>query len=176
MNIEDCLRTLELRPGATLEEIKSARNELLQVWHPDKFALNLKLSEKAIEKTLKINEAFRILVSDHNVKQQKHKLKSRKTAQKNNEATEFQKELHRYSKKQESRIKYQDRRNNQKKRAKRQLNFTILYALLVGIFGLILGLKEWAFFLALVVMMIGFVVSFLTYRKPIRKNSLRHYK
>ena len=173
MNIDDCLKILELKPGASIDEIKTARVELLQVWHPDKFASNPKLSEKAKEKTLKINEAFNILVKDLNLTVQKHKSQSKQSAQKNNDTADFQKELQRYSKKQEARLNYQDRRNNQKKHAKRQLNFTILYALLTGLFGLILGLREWTFFLTPVVLIIGLVVSFLTYRKPIKKTGSR---
>ena len=76
MKIDDCFQILELKPDAAIEEIKAARNELLQVWHPDKYASNSKLSEKAIEKTLKINEAFDILVKELNLKEQKHKSKT----------------------------------------------------------------------------------------------------
>jgi DnaJ-class molecular chaperone len=117
MNIEECFRTLELKSNATIEDVKAARNELLQVWHPDKYATNSKLSEKAIEKTLKINEAFNILVRELNPGEQKHRSKT----QKRSDADDFQKELEHYSKKQEAQQKYQDRRNNQRQRAKRQL-------------------------------------------------------
>ena len=166
MKIDECFQILELKPDAAIEEIKAARNELLQVWHPDKYASNSKLSEKAIEKTLKINEAFDILVKELNLKEQKHKSKT----QKRSDADDYQKELERYSKKQQARLKYQERRKNQVKRAKRQLNFAILSAFLAGVLGVVLGLKEWAFFLVLVVLISGFVISFWTYRKPIKKS------
>src|SRR5690349_2461299 len=69
MNIDDCLKILELKRGASIEEIKTARIELLQVWHPDKYVSNPNLSEKAQEKTLKINEAFRILIKEIDLKE-----------------------------------------------------------------------------------------------------------
>jgi curved DNA-binding protein CbpA len=166
MNIEDCFQILELKPDATLEEIKTARNELLQVWHPDKFALNSKLTEKAIEKTLKINEAFSILVKDFRVKEQKYKSKT----QKKPETNEYQKERERFFKKQEAIFKYKELRTNQINHARRQLNFAILYAFLTGVFGLVLGFKEWTFLLVLVILAVGFLISFRTYRKPIKKS------
>ncbi len=166
MDIEDCFRILELKSGATIDEVKAARNELLQIWHPDKFAANAKLSERAQEKTLKLNEAFNILVEDFKVKEQTPGSES----QKNSRDDDYFKELEHFSKKQEARLKYQDRRKNQINRAKRQLNFAILGAFLTGVLGLVLDLKEWAFFLVLVVLISGFVISFWTYRKPVRKS------
>lgn len=51
-------RTLDLEPGASPEEVRQAWRDLAQVWHPDRFAGNERLREKA-EQTLKqINEAY----------------------------------------------------------------------------------------------------------------------
>ncbi|MBX6364215.1 MAG: DnaJ domain-containing protein [Gemmatimonadetes bacterium] len=54
--------TLELRPGASLEEIKRAYRELCQVWHPDRFADKPHLQARAHEKLAAINEAYRELL------------------------------------------------------------------------------------------------------------------
>lgn len=177
MNIEECFKILELNPGATIDEIKAARAELLQVWHPDKFATNAKLSEKAKEKTLKINKAFNVLVSDLKVKEQRFTAQNNRTVRKNvsppqKSADEiaFSKDLRRLAKNQDARIEYKERRRNQTRRAKRQLNFTFLSAFFAGLFGLFIGLKELTLFLVLAVLLIGILISFVTYRKPIKKR------
>lgn len=172
MNIDDCFKVLELKKDATLEDVKAARIELLQVWHPDKFAANSKLSEKARERTLKINEAFNILVKEFKLHEQKYKSRSnqKNSSPASGKSDDYRKERQRFSKKQEAIQKYQERRTKQTKRARRQLDFTILCALLAGVFGLFIGLGEWAFFLTLFVLLSGALMSFLTYRKPIRKS------
>ena len=51
-------RILEVSPDASPEEIKIAWRDLVQVWHPDRFAGNDRLKQRA-EQTLKeINEAY----------------------------------------------------------------------------------------------------------------------
>jgi curved DNA-binding protein CbpA len=178
MNIEECLRILELEPGATIDEVKAARNELLQVWHPDKYLANSKLSEKAQEKTLKINEAFAVLVGELKLKEQlrdsqpdrsagKKIVRSRVAAYED----DFQRELKHFARQQESRLKYKELRIKQRNRAKRQFYFTFLYALLAGLAGMALGLKEFALLFVIVVLGIGFLISFLTYRTPIKKRA-----
>ena len=62
MNIDECFQILELKSDATVEELKAARNELLQVWHPDKYAFNPKLVQRAAEKSQKINSAYQTLI------------------------------------------------------------------------------------------------------------------
>jgi hypothetical protein len=173
MNTDDCFQILELKSDATLEEIKAARNELLLIWHPDKYASNAKLSDRAQQKTLKINEAYNILVKDFEMRRQKQTSPTKQSAHRNANA-DFQRELQRYSQKQRSQLKYQEKRTAQRKRAKRQLNFAVLAAFLAGLCGLVLGLKEWAFFLTLVVLFTGLVISFFTYRKPVKKSGFRH--
>lgn len=167
MNIDDCLKILELKRGASLDEIKTARIELLQVWHPDKFFSNPKLAEKAMEKTLKINEAFNILLKELNHKEQTYK------SPENFDPDDYQKDREWFAKKQRARLKYSERRQNQTERARRRLNFTLLWTVLTGLFGLALGLKEWSFFLALLVLGTGLFISFWTYRKPIKKHRIR---
>jgi len=55
-------RILDLEPGASLDQIKATRKELLQVWHPDRFQRQPKLAAKALEKTKEINEACEKLI------------------------------------------------------------------------------------------------------------------
>ena len=167
MNIEECLKTLELKPGASIDEIKTARLEMLQVWHPDKFASNPKLAEKAKEKTLEINAAFDLLVNELRLPERKNESPGFA------ETEDYQKERELYTKKQIAQLRYSDRLEKQRNRARRQLNFTLLFAVLTALGGLFIGLREWSFFLALMVLFGGLFTSFLTYRKPIKKNSRR---
>src|ERR1700730_14801927 len=53
-----CYRILELDPGASLEETKRAYRELTRVWHPDRFANDVRLQNKAQEKLKQINLAY----------------------------------------------------------------------------------------------------------------------
>lgn len=49
---------LGLKPGASLDEVKEAYKDLVKVWHPDRFAHDPKLQQKAQEKLKEINEAY----------------------------------------------------------------------------------------------------------------------
>ncbi len=55
---EAYFRTLELEQSATLDEIKQAYKDLVMVWHPDRFAHNLRLRHKAEEKLKQFNQAY----------------------------------------------------------------------------------------------------------------------
>ncbi len=57
-----CYQTLGIRPGASRNEIKQAYRDLVRVWHPDRFAGDAALQEKAGRKTQEINEAYRRLL------------------------------------------------------------------------------------------------------------------
>lgn len=50
---------LELQPGATPDEVKTAYRDLAKVWHPDRFKSDSpRLKSKAAEKLAEINEAY----------------------------------------------------------------------------------------------------------------------
>lgn len=57
-DIAGWLRTLDLEPGASAEQIKTAWRDLAQVWHPDRFGSNERLRRKAEESLKRINEAY----------------------------------------------------------------------------------------------------------------------
>jgi hypothetical protein len=51
-------RVLGLAPGATVDEVKTAYRDLVKVWHPDRFADNERLREKAQRQLQLYNEAY----------------------------------------------------------------------------------------------------------------------
>jgi len=57
----ECFRILDLRPGASLDEIKRSYRELAKVWHPDRFSHDPSLLRKAKEKMQQINDAYQQL-------------------------------------------------------------------------------------------------------------------
>ena len=57
----DCYRELELSPDASADQVREAWRDLAQVWHPDRFAGNERLQEKAQERLKRINEAYQAL-------------------------------------------------------------------------------------------------------------------
>lgn len=63
MRLDDCYALLELRPGASEEEIKRAHRDLAKVWHPDRFANDAALRRKAEEKLKAINEAYETILA-----------------------------------------------------------------------------------------------------------------
>ena len=63
MTYDEALRLLGLEEGATEADIKLAYKELAQILHPDKFAGNKKLSERANEQFKMVNEARELLLS-----------------------------------------------------------------------------------------------------------------
>lgn len=54
----ECLQVLGLPPDATFEQAKEAHRDLLQVWHPDRFAHSQRLQQQAQEKSAEINAAL----------------------------------------------------------------------------------------------------------------------
>jgi hypothetical protein len=54
---------LGMRPGASRQELKAAYRDLTKVWHPDRFAHDPRLQQKAEEKLKEINEAYEQLMS-----------------------------------------------------------------------------------------------------------------
>jgi DnaJ-domain-containing protein 1 len=63
--IERCIETLGLKSGASQEEINQAYRDLVTVWHPDRFANNLRLQKKAEENLKEINAAYEYIRSFH---------------------------------------------------------------------------------------------------------------
>lgn len=63
MRLDDCYALLDLRPGATDEEMKRAHRDLSKVWHPDRFAHDPALRRKAEEKLKAINEAYETILA-----------------------------------------------------------------------------------------------------------------
>src|SRR4028119_1914493 len=61
-DINRCYEILEIEPGSSLEEIKRAYRDLAFVWHPDRFAHNDRLQQKAHQRFTEINEAYQQLV------------------------------------------------------------------------------------------------------------------
>ena len=57
-NLEDDYRELDLEPGASLEEVKSAYRELVLFWHPDQFHDRPSRLPKAHQKMTIINLAY----------------------------------------------------------------------------------------------------------------------
>jgi hypothetical protein len=59
--VSRCCRVLNVRHGATFEEVKAAYRDLVQVWHPDRFAGNVRLQDSAQDKLKEINLAWEYL-------------------------------------------------------------------------------------------------------------------
>src|SRR3989338_5562248 len=57
-DIDRYYEILELKPGASLEEVKRAYRDLVRVWHPDRFSHDPRLQQRAQEKLKEINEAY----------------------------------------------------------------------------------------------------------------------
>ena len=58
MSLEKYYGVLGLRPDASEQEVKNAYRDLAKVWHPDRFAHDPRLQQKAQEKLKEINEAY----------------------------------------------------------------------------------------------------------------------
>jgi DnaJ domain len=54
---------LGVAPGVSVQELKAAHRDLAKVWHPDRFAHDPRLQQKAQEKLKEINEAYDQLAS-----------------------------------------------------------------------------------------------------------------
>lgn len=54
---------LGVAPGSSMQELKTAHRDLAKVWHPDRFAHDPRLQQKAQDKLKEINEAYDRLLS-----------------------------------------------------------------------------------------------------------------
>ena len=61
MNRSEALRILGLGDDATREDIRAAYRESAQILHPDRFANNKKLQERATEQFKNLQEAYEVL-------------------------------------------------------------------------------------------------------------------
>ncbi|MEA3280442.1 MAG: J domain-containing protein [Thermodesulfobacteriota bacterium] len=58
MDIQKCFEILELDPDAGADEAKQAYKDLVNVWHPDRFAGNPRLRKKSEDRLKDINIAY----------------------------------------------------------------------------------------------------------------------
>lgn len=63
MDLQPYFNTLELPPDASLEEVRHAYKDLVNVWHPDRFVHIPRLKQRAEKKLKDINAAYEILAS-----------------------------------------------------------------------------------------------------------------
>ncbi len=63
MDINRCFEVLEVDPGASLDEVKQAYKDAVNVWHPDRFSNNPRLRQKAEEKLKEVNAAYEMVKS-----------------------------------------------------------------------------------------------------------------
>lgn len=68
MNRLEALRILGLDDDATIDDIKTAYKETAQILHPDRFATNKKLQERATEQFKNLQEAYEYLTSGKGTK------------------------------------------------------------------------------------------------------------
>ena len=61
MNLQQCLKILELETTGSLQDAKRAYKDLVRVWHPDRFQANPRLKRKAEQKLREINLAYNYL-------------------------------------------------------------------------------------------------------------------
>ncbi len=57
-DFRECYRVLEVEPDASPEVLKRAYRDLVKVWHPDRFADDPRLQNRAQEKLKQINLAY----------------------------------------------------------------------------------------------------------------------
>lgn len=63
MDIQRCYEILEISPTATVDEIKRIYRDMVAVWHPDRFAHNPRLQERAGKKLQEMNQAYDTLTA-----------------------------------------------------------------------------------------------------------------
>lgn len=63
MDIKRSFEILELAPDASIDEVKQAYKDLVNIWHPDRFSNNPHLKERAEKKLKEVNQAYETLKS-----------------------------------------------------------------------------------------------------------------
>ena len=63
MDIKKCFDILELDKNASIDELKQAYKDMVNIWHPDRFSGNPRLKQKAENKLKEINEAYETMKS-----------------------------------------------------------------------------------------------------------------
>lgn len=63
MDIQRCFETLELPQDASIQNVRQAYKDLVNIWHPDRVGDNPRLKKKAEEKLKDINLAYEELSS-----------------------------------------------------------------------------------------------------------------
>jgi len=61
MDVQRYFEILELSPDASMDELNQAYRDLVNIWHPDRFAHNPRLKKKAEEKLKELNQAYEAL-------------------------------------------------------------------------------------------------------------------
>ena len=63
MDIKRSFEILELDSDASIDEVKEAYKDLVNIWHPDRFSTKPRLKQKAEKKLKEINQAYETLKS-----------------------------------------------------------------------------------------------------------------
>jgi curved DNA-binding protein CbpA len=63
VDIKRCFDILELDRSASLEDVKQAYKDIVNVWHPDRFSHHPRLKQRAEKKLKEANLAFETVVS-----------------------------------------------------------------------------------------------------------------
>lgn len=61
MDSKRYFQLLELGPNPSIEELDQAYKDMVNIWHPDRFAHNPRLKRKAEEKLKEVNQAYEAL-------------------------------------------------------------------------------------------------------------------
>ena len=61
MDIQQCFDVLEIGSNASIDEVKQAYKDMVNIWHPDRFTNNPRLKQKAEDKLKEINKAYEMM-------------------------------------------------------------------------------------------------------------------
>ena len=117
--MDEYYKILGLLPGASIQEVKAARNEMLEVWHPDRFQHKPDLARKATEQTKQINNAYDNLIKylKNNPQSQ---TQSKKTYSTNKSKSDTQAEYERRAKSEHQQKERAEYEHQQKEKAEQE--------------------------------------------------------